>query len=485
LFQTIARTIPRDPDFPARCWWIDVRTRLLDGSFYDGLSYDFHQETRGEVGQYVPIAERRPCVRSGLLRSVVDDSVSLLFDEDHWPALEGGEADKAARDQLAALARQMRLNETMMAAATVGAVGSVCLLLRILGGGRSFRPFVQVMNTMYLTPEWDPTAPDTLVKVTESYKVTGDELRQRGYVIDDGDLRERFWFERQWDAEWETWFLPWKVGDSEPASIRRIDETPGRTTRHDLGFVPMVWVKDLPGGDAIDGTSTLTQEAIETVIQIDYQLSQCGRGLKYSQDPLLLIKEPAGGDGPFVRSASNAITVDAEGDAKLLEINGAAAAAVLDYCRALREMALESLHGNRASPEKLAAAASGRSMEMMNLALIWLAGRKRITYGDGGLLPLLSMIARASERLPLTVGGGAPETIQLTGPLCLRWPDWYAPTAQDRLQMATALQTHIGSGTLSVETAVATIAADYAIADVPAELAAIARDKASTATASK
>jgi hypothetical protein len=63
----------------------------------------------------------------------------------------------------------------------------------------------------------------------------------------------------------------------------------------------MVWIKDLPGGDAIDGTSTLTQETIETVIQIDYQLSQCGRGLKYSQDPLLLIKEPAGGDGPFVR----------------------------------------------------------------------------------------------------------------------------------------------------------------------------------------
>jgi len=476
LFQTIARTIPRDPDFPERCWWIDVRTRLLDGSFYDGLSYEFHQETRGEGGQYVPIAERRPSVRTGLLRTVVDDSVSLLFDEDHWPALETAEADIEARGQLAALARQMRLNEIMMAAATIGAVGSVCLHLRILGGARGLRPFVKVMNTMYLTPEWDPAAPDTLIKVTECYKVTGDELRQRGYTVDDGALGERFWFERVWDDMAETWYLPWKLGETDPARIRQVDDAPGRTVRHELGFVPMVWIKDLPGCDEIDGTSTLTMEAVETIIQIDYLLSQCGRGLKYSQDPLLLIKEPAGGDGPFIRSASNAITVDAQGDARLLEINGSAASAVIDYCKALREIALESLHGNRANPDRLAAATSGRAMEMMNLALIWLAGRKRITYGDGGLLVLLEMIARASEKLPLSLAGGTARTIRLTGPLTLRWPAWYAPTAQDRVQMATALQTHIASGTLSVETAVKTIASDYAIEDVPAELAAIRSD---------
>jgi hypothetical protein len=485
LFQTIARTIPRDPDFPERCWWIDVRTRLLDGSFYDGLTYDFHQETRGEAGQYVPIAERRPSVRTGLLRTVVDDSVSLLFDEDHWPEIETGAADKPARDQLAALAGQMRLNATMMAAASVGAVGSVCLLLRILGEDRQFRPFVQVMNTMYLTPEWDPAAPDTLVKVTECYKVTGDELRRRGYAIDESDLGTRFWFERQWDDAAETWFQPWRVGEADVSAIRQVDDGPGRTTRHELGFVPMVWIKDLPGGDEIDGASTLTQEAIETVIQIDYQLSQCGRGLKYSQDPLLLIKEPAGSDGPFIRSASNAITVDAEGDAKLLEIDGSAASAVLDYCRALREMALEALHGNRASPDKLAAATSGRAMEMMNLALVWLAGRKRITYGDGGLLPLLAMIARASDKRPLMIGGEAAASIRLSQPLSLRWPAWYAPTAQDRLQLATALKTHIDSGTLSAETAVKTIAADYAIADVPAELAAIRADNPSQNQASQ
>jgi hypothetical protein len=473
VFKTIARTIPRDPDYADRAWWIDVRTRLLDGSFYDGLNFDFHQESKSEAGEYIPIAERRPCVRTGLLRTVVDDSVSLLFDEDHWPAVETSEADKPARAQLRRVMGRMRLNETMMAAATLGAVGSVCLLLRILKTRHGFRPFVRVMNTMYLTPDWDPNEPDTLIRVTECYKVTGKELRRRGYAVDDLDLDARFWFERQWDAVAETWFLPWRVSEAEPSRIRRVDTAPGRTTEHNLGFVPMVWIRDLPGGDDVDGASTLTIEAIETVIQIDYQLSQCGRGLKYSQDPLLLIKEPAGGDGPFIRSSSNAITVDAQGDAKLLEIDGTAAEAVITYCRALRELALENLHGNRANPEKLAAATSGRAMELMNLALIWLAGRKRITYGEGGLLPLLQMVARASERLPLALGDGVGEVIKLTSPLTLRWPAWYAPTAQDRLQTATALQTHIASGTLSPETAVKTIAADYAIDDVPAELRAI------------
>ncbi len=41
-----------------------------------------------------------------------------------------------------------------------------------------------------------------------------------------------------------------------------------------------------------------------------------------------------------------------KGDARLLEIGGTASAAVIEYVRTLRELALESIHGNRASQTK-------------------------------------------------------------------------------------------------------------------------------------
>ena len=137
--------------------------------------------------------------------------------------------------------------------------------------------------------------------------------------------------------------------------------------------------------------------AIETQIEIDYQLSQAGRGLKYSSDPTLLIKEPATTDSEIIKGAGNALVVSEKGDAKLLEIGGTASAAVIEYVRTLRELALESVHGNRANADRLTAAQSGRALELMNQGLIWLADNLRISYGEGALLSLARMVLRASQ----------------------------------------------------------------------------------------
>ena len=145
--------------------------------------------------------------------------------------------------------------------------------------------------------------------------------------------------------------------------------------------MPLVWIRNLPGGDGLDGACTF-RPAIETAIEIDYQLSQAGRGLKYSSDPTLLVREPAAMDGELIRGGGNALVISEKGDAKLLEINGTAAAAVVDYVRTLRELALEGVHGNRASAERLSAAQSGRALELMNQGLMWLADNLRVSYGE-------------------------------------------------------------------------------------------------------
>lgn len=468
MFKTIKDKIQRDKDFPQRQFDIDVLTRVLRGKLYEHLEYPFHQEKKDNIGEYIPLRDRRPSVRYGLCRIVVDDSVSLLFSEGHFPTIEC--KDEATREALADLVKETKLNQVMIDAATTGSVGSVAVFMRVL----SNRVFFEVQNTQYLTPIWKKDAPDTLEKVVEQYKVKGSVLKDQGYTIAEDELAADFWFKREWDANAETWYMPWKVGTAAgdgDADDKAPQPDTDKTTTHGLGFVPVVWIKNLPGGDSIDGECTFPPEAIETAIEIDYTLSQNGRGLRYSLDPTLMVKEPAvDNDGKMIKGGGNALLVGSDGDAKLLEINGTASDAVLNYVRCLRELALETAHGNRANADKLSAAQSGRAMELMNQSLIWLADKLRISYGEGALLDLLNMVVKASAKFKLQKKDGTEiGELNATEKLSLTWPAWYAPTIQDMLDRATTLRMLCDSGLLSRETAIKILAAEYDIEDAKAE----------------
>jgi len=443
MFDTICDLIPRDPDYTTRTWILDTLTRVVSGHLYDVLPYDFHDE-RSPGGEYVPLRKRRPSVRYPLCRVVVEDSVSLLFSEGHFPTIDC--QDKVTQASLTSIARDSRLNLVMTDAATRGSVGSVAILMRLLNG----RIFFQVLDSIYLTPTWSPKEPDTLVTVVERYKVSGAQLSSNGY--EPPEPTADYWFQRSWDSDAENWYVPTLVGSDLPQDI-----DVSRTVHHGLGFVPIVWIRNLPGysstGDPNDGACTF-RAAIETQIEIDYQLSQAGRGLKYSSDPTLLLKEPIGTDTDIIKGAGNALVVGEKGDARLLEIGGTAAAAVIDYVRTLRELALESIHGNRASPERLTAAQSGRALELMNQGLLWLADNLRITYGEIALLSLARMIIRASARYKLRVSQGSIPAMDQTVGLSLKWPRWYPASATDRQLDASTLVTLMNSGLISRPTAV-------------------------------
>lgn len=475
-FKTLQQNYPRDKDLPPRAFRIAALRRVINGTLYDEIPNAFHTE-KNDAGEYVPLRNRRPSVRYALCRLVVDDSVSMLFSEGHFPEIDV--ENETTKESLERIVKEIGLNEVMIDAATRGSVGSVAILFRVING----RVFLEPMDTEYLTPTWNPEAPDTLLKVTERYKVKGKALQDAGYTIKPDMLKADHWFMREWDENAETWFVPQLVSDDDNPPV--IDKE--RTITHKLGFVPMVWVRNLPGGDKIDGACTYPPEAIDANIEIDYLLSQGGRGLKYSADPTLLIKEPAvGNDGSMVRGAGNAIVVSADGDAKMLEINGTATAALMDYVRMVRELALESAHGNRANADKISAAQSGRAMELMNQALVWLADKLRISYGEGALLDVLRMILKSADKIALVFKDGSKVGKLATDkPVSLRWPAWYSPTSTDRASDAGTLRTLTDAGLMSEETATKAIAADYDIEDVPAELAAIAKDKAAREAAAK
>ena len=462
MFDTICDTVPQDSSLPTRVARLNILQKVLDGTIYNNLPYQFHEERNG-AGEYIPLRMRRPSVRYALCRIVVEDSVALLFSASHFPKVECGDPDLATC--IGNIVSETRLNEVMIDAAIRGSIGSVAILLRILEG----RIFFSVMESLYLTPVWSAREPDVLSRVTERYKVSGADLIAQGYS--DAEPGTIYWFQRCWDIDSETWYLPWAVND--PLGFPQ--EDPERSVTHGLGFVPIVWIKNLPGGDQIDGACTF-RAAIESNIEIDYQLSQAGRGLKYSSDPTLLIKEPATSDSEIVKGAGNALVVSEKGDAKLLEIGGTACETVISYVRTLRELALESIHGNRTSADRLTTAQSGRSLELMNQGLIWLADNLRISYGTCGILPLVKMVLRASHRFDLCIAGQNLRDLDTTQQLSLRWPRWYPLSADDRLKEAQAIATLTNAGQLSTESAVKAISASHNITDVQMELDAIDRD---------
>ena len=480
MFRNIVNRIKRDKDYPLRQFAIDVYSRVLDGAIYDHLPHSFHEERNEGNGEYIPLRDRRPSVRCNLCKTVVEDSVSLLFSEGHFPKPTSD--TEGASEALQSLIKAGRLNEVMIEAATTGSVGSAAIQMRILEQrDKSHKLFYDVHSTEFLTPTFDPADPTRLIKIVEKYKVRGDVLRERGYVIADQDTAATFWFSREWDETSETWFLPWSASDANAGPV--VDTSKGVT--HGLGFVPWVWIRNLPGKmkllsdqlsySDIDGAGTFAA-AIETMIEIEYLLSQGGRGLKYTADPLLIIKEPAAPDEQMVRSPNMALITSADGDAKLLEIGGTSFAVLVDYVKVLREIALESIHGNRAEASKLSAAQSGKAMELLNLSLIWIADRLRISYGEGALVELLRMAIAGHARFPLSVDGKVLAPVAPDADITLHWPAWYHKTSRDLQEEATTIKTLRDAKVISRETAVGYIAPSYDIEDTAAELAKIEQD---------
>ena len=455
--------MPRDPTMSRRSFRLGALEAVLEGRQYDALLYPFSKE-RSDAGEYIPLDQRRPSVRTGLCRVVVEDSVSLLFSEGHWPSIRAG--DERTACVLSQVVDECRLNETMLEAATGGALGSVAIQLRVVKS----RPFFEVLSTKFLTPCWRRDDPRELESVTECYKVSDHDLIAQGYPVDPGS--GPYWFKRVWDEQAELWFTPLPIG----GDPRAMAVDPERSVVHGLGFVPIVWIRNISGSgghdpDGPDGTCTFAA-AIDTVIEADYLLSQAGRGLKYGSDPTLVLKDPSAGlgggsGGAQVRTggAATALTLPPEGDAKLLEINGNAAAAVLAHVKELRAIALEAMHGNRAHGDRVGAAQSGRAIELMCQGLIWLADRLRISYGECGLLSLLIMLCRASQRLRtgLMVAGERQRDLDPTG-LGLAWPSWFPASFADRQAQASSLATLIEAGVIDRQAAFAIVAPMYGLA---------------------
>ncbi|BCK75792.1 hypothetical protein EMQ_1398 [Acetobacter aceti NBRC 14818] len=334
----------------------------------------------------------------------------------------------------------------------MGAVGSVAILVQAIEN----ELVVELKRTCFLEPTFSLLDPRKLVYVREQYIVDADGLKKAGFgEFPDGN----YWFTRDF-TEFETiWYDPIPVEYSADKNTQLIRDE-ARCTQHGLGVIPIVWIKNLPSADpnAPDGKCTFSA-GIDAMIDADYLLSQTVRGLRYSSDPTMVLSVDEyqisnGLTSSFTKDASHAIALPQGSDAKLLEINGTGAAAALNMWQALRSLALEAMHGNRAHGDRVSAAQSGRAMELMCLGLTWLVGRLRRSYGDCGLVSVINLITLITQKFPdLKIAGQSYGELQAKN-ISLVWPAWFEPTFGDMQTIANAVQSAKTAGVVSMDTAV-------------------------------
>ncbi len=478
MLNYILQSIPWDKDLPHRSKMIDLYTRVYDGTLYNHLKYFYFQERQeGQGGSYIKINQRQPSVKTRFCKLVTDNSVSLLFGSEHFPSLVC--EDEVLRDDLENIIKEYKINKIMSRSATIGSTGSVIIFVRVFDGIFRFEP----RNTKNIFPIFDDVIEDKLTGVVERYKVKGSALIEQGYKNVEYP-NKHYWFKREWDENSEIYYLPSCCEDKEESYI--VDKK--RSKEHNFGFVPAIWIKNLPRitdsdehGNIVDGACTF-EPGIDTNIEIDYQLSQAGRALKYSSDPLLVLKledemslmqtngiDSGDGTGGTVlpRSANNVLTLNEKDEAKLLEISGDACKAVREYVRDLREYMMEAIGGNKAHADKVNASQSGRAMQAMNQSLIWLTDHLRISYGECGLLKLINMIMDITN-VPgygIKLNGKLLSKLTSSESISLKWPPWYPDTPSDKMQNASALKTLSDAAIISKETSTKSIADNYGIED--------------------
>jgi len=461
-----------DKDWSIRETKLHILQMFLDGSIYDNLQ-PFYQEYQGGSGAYVKLINRRPSILYGLCKIVVDESISMLFDEQHFPRVRcSDQGHDNTADFLDYITRECNLKSVMINAARIGSIGSVAIVVKVLNG----KFYFDVLSTKHLNPVFSQECPDELLSVVDKRKLDGASLMELGYDIPKENKNKYYFLEREWDDQQEIYYMPYLTDDKSAHDDKDVDND--RSTVHGLGFCPVVWIQNLPKAHHTDGHSTF-EHIIDISIEIDYHLSQLGRGLYYNSDPTLVVKNPTSIEGQqFVKNVK-ILNLDEKGDAYYAEITGKSTSAVIEYVKILREYALEVCRGNRTSPDKISAAQSGKAMRMLNNPLVSLVSEMRLTYGDKGLIKLYSMCIDIynSGSFEIETGDTKPDELDCNGHLFLQWPEWYPITGQDKAQEAQALKTYLETGILSRETAMQSIADEYDITNIDDEKYSIDNDK--------
>ena len=429
--------------------------RFLDGTVYDDLPSAYYDE-KDESGNYIPIENRRPCVQFNLPMYVAKTTARKLFAGNHTPKLIHDKEEMVQK--LKTLANSSNLFYFMLQASIWGSVGSVCATFKIV----EEKFLIEIWRSRFCWPQF------ALDGQLEALRIAYLVRNLPAGKDDEGDdimPDKHYWFIRDLDAYSEKNYVPirdfrWNPVDGDSTRLHLLPEDADGEVEHNLGFIPAVWGINLAGGEMPDGASTFAP-SLNMAIDMDYTMSQIGRGVRYNAAPTTAIigEIQDSADGSYDRSTmilhmkggvkdASGMTIGA-GDAKLLEMTGGSVDASLKYVAFLRKMALETCAAARKDPTTTKGPMSGKAVEALDDQFVDLVQELRTSMGDTFMLTLIKKMLLAGIAIKHPLCAGMKESdIESIGVVWKR----ALPTPPEALvQVASAVQTLVDSGMLDPE----------------------------------
>lgn len=464
---------------------LEALGRMLAGTFYDDIDYAFDQETRND-GKYIPLRERRPSTDFNLAFEITQDTLAELFGDEQFPIVQvvtGKEPNDDATAELQNLIEALEIDQVVSDGYEEGVVGAAAVVVHRSDEGT---PFYDVLPAKWCEPVYAGEYSNKIIALVVTYPISREQVDEKFPGFTDKE-------ENQADAYWYRYVIgPVETVDYLPMTDRRFAKLGEKDdkgeviefvehTRVEHGFAgrtPIVYTKNLRGKRREPDGPSLWWPIRNFIVEIDYTLSQAGRGLRYTADPMLFVRkgdmfgggtamQPAGyqprnqapaagmatltdGSGKMVRGASQVLEGGPGSDAKVLEISANGIKEEREYAKDLREYSLEVIGGMKARSENVKAASSGKAIDKQSKPLRRLVRRQRRPYGNGMLLEVLDLTLYGYS---IGVFDRNPDVdlsaIPLDSQRVLEWPNDEVLQGADLLDHVTGLQMAAGGSAMN------------------------------------
>lgn len=374
-----------------------------------------------EAGASTPLDQRVPTAPVGLVRTIINRFTGLLFSTGRSPQLSVP-ADPDTEDFLKAMVDETGFWGKMVHARNLGgAMGAVAVGFKIVNG----HIVIDVIDPRYCTVEYMDHDQRELKYLQVQYKYQKHvhdapmhmESKDPQGDPDEDTLEEHaistsskkwYWYRRlvtrSVDIVWED--IPCTSKEPEWHKL------PRKRKHHAMGFVPYVYISNIPTGDGVDGDpDCLGVYGLSTAV--DALIAQAHYGTISNSDPTLAISTPdPDGVPPVIRKGSdNALIMGTGSNATYLELGGQSLRSAMDMAKELEERAYRLA---QCVPESAMLNNQGdktaTEIERTFSAMLEKADALRVQYGQG-ITRLMQKILAATRMLH------TPKTDPLTGAL--------------------------------------------------------------------